>query len=59
MFTEPVTGELTEQLRMRPSKERRTPHDDHVILFSAFEFLFEFQNRIFLEILLQFQVVRT
>jgi hypothetical protein len=25
------------------------PRDDHVILCSTFEFLFEFQNRIFLE----------
>jgi hypothetical protein len=30
-----------------------------VILCSTFEFLFEFQNRIFLEFLFDFQVVRT
>jgi hypothetical protein len=38
--TEPVTGEVTEQLRMRPSRERKRPRDDHVILCSTFEFLF-------------------
>jgi hypothetical protein len=31
----------------------------HVILCSTFEFLFEYQNRFFLEILFEFQVVRT
>jgi hypothetical protein len=42
-------GELTEQLRMRPSREQRRPRDDHVILCSTFAFLLEFQNRIFLK----------
>jgi hypothetical protein len=48
MPIESVTEELTEQLCVRPSRERRRPRDDHVILCSTFEFLFEFQNRIFL-----------
>jgi hypothetical protein len=29
------------------------PRDGHVILYSTFEFLFEFQNRIFLEFFLR------
>jgi hypothetical protein len=33
MLTEPVTGELAEQLRMRPERK-----GDHVILCSTFEF---------------------
>jgi hypothetical protein len=36
-------GELTEQLRVRPSRERKRARDDHMILCSTFEFLFEFQ----------------
>jgi hypothetical protein len=43
LLTESATGELTEQLRVRQSSERRRPYDDHVILCSTFEFLFEFQ----------------
>jgi hypothetical protein len=46
MLTEPVAEDLTEQLRARP-------HDDHAILCSTFEFLFDFQNRIFLKILVR------
>jgi hypothetical protein len=49
MLTEPFTGELTEQLCMRPSRERRRPRDEHVIHSSTLEFLFEFQNLNFLE----------
>jgi hypothetical protein len=45
MLNDPITGELTEQLRLQPSRER----SDHVILCSTFEFSFEIQNRIFLE----------
>jgi hypothetical protein len=39
MLTEAVTGELTEELRMRTSRERMRPRDS----------LFDFKNRIFLE----------
>jgi hypothetical protein len=34
MLTEPVTGELTEQLRVRPSRERRRPRDSFFRLSS-------------------------
>jgi hypothetical protein len=49
MLSEPVTKELTEQLCVRPSRERRWPRDNHMILCSTFKtgyslnFLFEFQ----------------
>jgi hypothetical protein len=43
MLNEPVTEELTEQLSVRPSRETMRPRDDHMILCSTFEFLFEFR----------------
>jgi hypothetical protein len=43
------TGRWITLLSSWPSRERRRPRDDHVILCSTFEFLFAFQNRIFLE----------
>lgn len=50
MLADPVTGELTEQLRLRQSRERE---GDHVILCSTFKTGFS-SNFSF-----QFQVVRT
>jgi hypothetical protein len=43
------TGRWITLLSSGPSRERRWPRDGHVILCLTFEFLFEFQNRIFLE----------
>jgi hypothetical protein len=57
-MNQPVTGELTEQLRMRPSRERERERD-HVILCSTFEFLFELQNGFTSNFVFEFQVVRT